>query len=104
MAVNIGGASLTAATPVDLITAGSSGWTGVVYFENTAATAAVIELGRGSVTTVILAAQKYLDGQTIAAGAKGSFGPIVLDGTTEKFLVVESDTTGVVVTADGHDE
>ena len=103
MAAKIGGVSLTAATSANIVTAGGSGGTFRVNMYNGAATAAVVRLGVSSTTGAFEAALELFDNLTLQPDETRSYDGIVCDGT-DKYIVGESDTTGVVMVAMGHDE
>ncbi len=103
MTAKIGGVSLTAATSANVHTAGTNGGTYRVNMYNGAATSAVVRLGVSSTSATFEAALELFDNLTLAADETRSYDGIVCDGT-DKYIVGESDTTGVVMVAMGHDE
>tara|TARA_R110000751_G_scaffold294018_1_gene401814 strand:+ start:2069 stop:2380 length:312 start_codon:yes stop_codon:yes gene_type:complete len=102
MATSIGGVSLTAATPANINTAGGSGGTFNVNMLNTAATAAVVQLGVSSTSATFEAALKLVEALTIQPDESATYDGITCDGT-DVYIVGQSDTTGVVMVAMGYD-
>ena len=103
MAAKIGGVSLSAATSANVVTAGAGGGTYNVNMYNGAATAAVLRLGVSSTSATFEAALELFDNLTIQPNETRSFSGIVCDGT-DKYIVGESDTAGVVMVGMGYDE